>query len=305
MKKLFIILLLLVNASLSYAYTNAVDTTFTGEIDLTSATTSMGPLTFTAGSGSNTSGALRYIISPAGLAGNVFGVGNGVSQEYFLQYGTLPTADGQMMIYNATSDLWVPLVFSGDVTVSALGAVTIVANAVEASMLNDWYAYETVPIAWMNGGTSEPDALDNTTREPYAYRTFDHAADEDLNFVWFVPSDLSGTTVQYRVKYLVTAATGPSAEGVAFGLSGVSLGDNDATNGTKGTVVVVADPTITAAQHDILITGWSGDVTITNLLAGEVAELALIRDVSDAADDYAQLVGVFAIEIRYVRNVTR
>ncbi len=47
----------------------------------------------------------------------------------------------------------------------------------------------------------------------------------------------------------------------------------------------------------------SGDVTITNLLAGEVAELALIRDVSE--DDYGQVVGVFALEIRYVRNVAR
>jgi len=175
---------------------------------------------------------------------------------------------------------------------------------VTAAKIADWYAYDTIPIAWANGGTSEPDDLDNSTREPYAYRTFAHDADEDLNFVWFVPSDLSGTTVQYRVKYLVTNATGPSAEGVAFGLSGVSLGDNDATNGTKGTVVVVTD-TSTAVQHDILITGWSGDVTITNLLAGEVAELAIIRDVSDAADDYAQVVGVFAIEIRYVRNVAR
>ena len=122
--------------------------------------------------------------------------------------------------------------------------------------------------------------------------------------MWFVPSDLSGTTIQFRVKYLITNATGPSAQGVAFGLSGVSAGDNDPTNGTKGTVVVVTD-TSTAIQHDTLTTAWSGDVTITNLLAGEEAELALIRDVSDAADDYLQLVGVYAVEIRYVQNVTR
>ena len=120
-----------------------------------------------------------------------------------------------------------------------------------------------------------------------------------------MPSDLSGSVVQYRVQYLVTAATGPSAEGVAFGLSGVSLGDNDATNGAKGTAVVVTDESTTAAQHDILITGWSGDVTITGLAAGEIAELNLLRDHDDAADDYAQVVGVLAVEIRYVKNVTR
>lgn len=182
---------------------------------------------------------------------------------------------------------------------------TFQTNDIIASEIADFYAYDTIPIAWMKDGSSAPAALDDaSTRTPYVYRDFDSAADEDLNFVWFVPSDLSGTTIQYRVRYLITNATGPSAEGVAFGLSGVSFGDNDATNGAKGTVVVVTD-TSTAAQHDILITDWSGDVTVTNLAAGEVAEMALIRDVSDAADDYAQDVGVISIEIRYVQNPAR
>jgi len=184
-------------------------------------------------------------------------------------------------------------------------AGTVNENTVTAKMITDLYAYQELPIAWANGGASEPDDLDSSTRTPYAYRTFAHDADEDLNFVWIVPADLSGSTIQFRVYYLVTNATGPSSEGVAFGLSGVSLGDNDITNGAKGTVVVITDPTITAVQHDVLITPWSGDVTVTNLLAGEVAELALIRDISDAADDYAQVVGVFMIQIRYVQNPAR
>jgi hypothetical protein len=191
---------------------------------------------------------------------------------------------------------------SGDVTGDT--ALTIQANSVDAAMISDIYAYQEIPVAWMVDGTSAPAALDSTTRKPYDYRAFDTTADEDLNFVWVVPADLSGTTIQYRVYYLVTAATGPSSEGVAFGLSGASIGDNDATNGAKGTVVVVTD-TGTAAQHDVLVTGWSGDVTITDLLAGEIAELAFIRDVDDAVDDYAQDVGVTMIQIRYVQNPTR
>lgn len=194
----------------------------------------------------------------------------------------------------------------GDFAISS-NVATIDNDAVTAAKIADWYEYATIPIAWCADGSSPPDALDDrTTRPPYQYRTFSTSADEDVNCVWFVPSDLSGSTVQYRVKYLVTNATGPSAsEGVAFGLSGVSIGDNDATNAAKGTVVVVTDDELNAAQWDVLITGWSGDVTITNLAAGEVAELALIRDVSDAVDDYGQVVGVLAIEIRYVKNVAR
>lgn len=193
---------------------------------------------------------------------------------------------------------------TGDVTGS--GALTIATGAVDASHISDMYAYAEIPIAWMADGTSAPDVLDDSTRDPYAYRTFAHDADEDLNFVWFVPADLSGTTIQYRVSYLITNTTGPSAtEGVAFGLSGISNGDNDTSNGTKGTVVVITDDTLNASQHDILITGWSGDVTITNLAAGEVAEVAFIRDVSDTVDDYAQVVGVFMVQIRYVKNPAR
>ncbi len=193
--------------------------------------------------------------------------------------------------------------FNGPVTFVNEGDIDLPDNSVDAADIATFYAYANIPVAWMEDGTSAPDALDDTTRDPFAYRTFASDADEDLNFVWFVPADLSGSTIQFRVKYIITNATGPTAdEGVAFGLSGVSVGDNDATNGAKGTVVVVTDDALNAAQHDILVTGWSGDVTITNLAAGELAECALIRDVSDAVDDYGQVVGVIAVEIRYVKN---
>lgn len=196
----------------------------------------------------------------------------------------------------------------GDFTYSG-NVAGLDAGVVDASNLNDLYAYAEIPIAWMKDGTSAPAALDDaSTRSPYVYRNFDSTADEDLEFNWFVPPDFSSTTttIQYRVYYLITNATGPSAtEGVAFGLSGVSAGDNDASNGTKGTVVVVTDDTLTAVQHDVMITGWSGDVTVTNIAAGEVAEMALIRDVSDAVDDYGQDVGVFMVQIRYVQDPAR
>lgn len=207
--------------------------------------------------------------------------------------------------------------FNGPVTFVNEGAITLPANSVDSDQyvdnsvdavnIADWYAYDILPIGWAEDGTAAPDAIDDTTRDPLAYRTFAADSTEDVNFVWFVPSDLSGdtTAVQYRVKYLVTNATGPSNEGVAFTLAGVSLGDNDATNAAKGTAVTITDTAITADQHDILITGWSGDVTVTNIAAGEIAELAFTRDHDHASDDYGQVVGVLALEIRYVRNVSR
>ena len=201
----------------------------------------------------------------------------------------------------AVGDL-LEIVDVSDTTMAATGTnkkITV------ANFLN-WYAYDILPIALAADGAAAPDALDDrSTRKPYQYRTFAHDSTEDVNFVWFVPSDLSGATIQFRVKYLVTHATGPSAEGVAFTLAGISLGDNDLTNAAKGTAVTIADTAITAAQHDILITDWSGDVTITNLTAGDIAELNLTRDHDHASDTYAQVVGVLAVELRYVQNVAK
>lgn len=203
-----------------------------------------------------------------------------------------------------TGDCTADFIDGTDIGDDVIDSEHYAANSIDAEHLSTFYGYDEIPVAWMKDGTSAPDALDDaSTRSPYAYRTFSSAADEDLNFVWFVPADLSGSTIEYRVKYLVTNATGPSAtEGVAFGLSGISAGDNDATNGTKGTVVVVTDDTLNAAQWDVLVTGWSGAVTVTALAAGELAEMALIRDVSDAVDDYGQVVGVLSVEIRYAKN---
>ena len=194
--------------------------------------------------------------------------------------------------------------------ITTANLLTIANDSVTAAKIADWYAYDILPIALAADGAAAPDALnDRTTRPPYQYRTFAHASTEDVNFVWFVPSDLSGATIQYRIKYLVTHATGPTDEGVVFTLAGVSIGDaaglGDPTNAAKGTVVTVTDTALTAIQWDILVSDWSGDVTVTDLLAGEIAELNFTRDHDHASDTYAQVVGVLAVELRYVQNVAK
>lgn len=48
--------------------------------------------------------------------------------RYLLDFVTLPTADGQIPIYNATNDNFVPLVLSGGATMSQTGVVTVAAS---------------------------------------------------------------------------------------------------------------------------------------------------------------------------------
>ena len=200
--------------------------------------------------------------------------------------------------------------FSSDNFAASNGTITVKDDGIAAAEIADLYGFELIPIAWAADGTSAPDALNDTGRKPWKYRTFASDADEDVNFVWQIPSDAtvgaSANNFWYRVHYLVTAATGPTAsEGVAFSLAGASMGDNDATNAAKGSAVTITDDELNAAQWDYMVTDWSSAVTITNAAAGEMAELNLERTTGDDVDDYGQDVGVAFIEIRYVKNPTR
>jgi len=200
--------------------------------------------------------------------------------------------------------------FSSDNFAASNGTITVKDDGIAAAEIADLYGFELIPIAWAADGTSAPDALNDTGRKPWKYRTFASDTDEDVNFIWQIPSDADvGASVNnfwFRVHYLIVNATGPSStEGVAFSLAAASMGDNDATNAAKGSAVTVKDDELNASQWDYMVTDWSSAVTITNAAAGEMAELNLERTTADAVDDYGQDVGVAFIEIRYVKNPTR
>ena len=162
-------------------------------------------------------------------------------------------------------------------------------------------AFESIPIAWCVDGTSAPDAIDSTTFPPYVYRTFDYSADEDVDFLWFkLPElDVDLATVEYRVTYLVTEATGPSSEGVVFSLAGGWVDNGETINPTLGTAVALVDPGLIASQGTLLVTDWSDPVTLSGAsVPGHVAEFHFIRSTGHASDTYEQLVGVVKIELK-------
>lgn len=164
--------------------------------------------------------------------------------------------------------------------------------------------YEFLPIVWAINGAAPPEGL-TTLTSTYSVdiRNFDDASDEDVYIPWEVPSDISGSTISYRVICFVTNATGPSNEGVSFFLQGASLGDGDILSSALGTAVESNATAMTHAQYDRFATSWSAAVTITDLAAGETAMLKLYRDISDTQDDYAQDIGVAGIEIKYTRQI--
>src|SRR3972149_4599981 len=121
--------------------------------------------------------------------------------------------------------------------------------------------YEFIPIVWAINGAAPPESLTTLTSTfSVDIRNFDDATDEDVYIVWQVPSDISGTTITYRVITFVTNATGPSNEGFAFFLQGNSLGNGDILSGAMGTAVISSATARTDSQYDRIATTLSAAV---------------------------------------------
>lgn len=175
-------------------------------------------------------------------------------------------------------------------------------------VLQGLYTWNTktifIPITspFIADGASAPDAaaVVNSGNGYITARTFDSSADEDVMIFWPVPENADVSEgIKYRVLLVVTAATAPSSEGVAFYLAGASVGTGDSIGITLGTAVKSSKTGMSDARYDLVWTDQSDTVTVTDLAADEVALLSLYRDVSDTDDDYGQLIGVVGIELEY------
>lgn len=131
-------------------------------------------------------------------------------------------------------------------------------------------------------------------------RSFAEDADNGVVFFWKVPNDYVGG-IKFRVNYAID--TNASAdETVAFGLSGCSIGNSDAIACSEGTAVnVTQELTTDEDTGELLITSYSGEVTVTNIAAGEIVKLLFIRDVSE--DDAAGHTLVTGIDIKYKAKI--
>lgn len=131
-------------------------------------------------------------------------------------------------------------------------------------------------------------------------RSFAEDADNGVVFFWKVPNDYVGG-IKFRVIY-ATDTNASADETVAFGLSGCSIGHSDAIACSEGTAVnVTQELTTDEDTSELLITAYSTEVTVTNIAAGEVAKLLLIRDVSE--DDAAGHMLVVGIDIKYKAKI--
>jgi hypothetical protein len=130
---------------------------------------------------------------------------------------------------------------------------------------------------------------------------FDATADEHAHFNVAFPNSWNEGTVTFQVFWMSSAT---DTDGVAWGLQGVAISDNEATDASWGTAVVVTDDAQSAAS-ELYVTSESSAVTIGGTpAAGDVCFFRIFRDVSDANDDMTEDARLIGVKIFYTINAS-
>ena len=128
---------------------------------------------------------------------------------------------------------------------------------------------------------------------------FDASADEHAHFNVAFPKGWNESTVTFQVFWMSTA-TGTT--GVAWGLEGAAISDNESTDPAWGTAIVVTDDAQSAAG-ELYVTAESSAVTVGGTPAeGDQVYFRIFRDVSDANDDMTEDARLIGVKIFYTTN---
>jgi len=121
---------------------------------------------------------------------------------------------------------------------------------------------------------------------------FDATADEHAQFQVAFPKSWNEGSVSFKAYWTVAAAV---TTGVAWGLQGVAVSDNDTIDVAYGNPTVVTDDALNTTE-DLCVTDESSPVIIAGTPAAEdMVFFRVFRDVSDANDDMTQdarLIGI-------------
>ena len=128
---------------------------------------------------------------------------------------------------------------------------------------------------------------------------FDNGSDEHAQFQVAFPKSWNEGTVTFQVFWTTTAT---DTDGVAWGLQGVAVSDNDTIDVAYGSAVVVTDDALSAAE-DLCVTAESGAVTIAGSpAAADMCFFRIFRDVSDGNDDMAEDARLIGLKLFYTTD---
>lgn len=182
-----------------------------------------------------------------------------------------------------------------DADLDAVAALTTPATTITNSLQrgkHTIYIPASAMIAATTSGPASAQVETSTNDINFKVLDFDASSDEHAHFNVCMPKSWDEGTVTFQAWW-TTSAT--DTDGVAWGLQGVAVSDNEASDASWGTAVVVTDDAQSAAL-EILTTSESGAITIGGTPAeGDIVFFRVFRDVSDANDDMtedARLIGI-------------
>ena len=174
---------------------------------------------------------------------------------------------------------------------SAAGEVTIEGVAIKkVGLENIWVPATAMTPSETNGCASITSVETTSGRPDLIVLDFDKTSDEFAHFSIAMPKSWNEGTITFQA-YWTSSSTNTGT--VAWGMSGVSVGDNDTIDVAYGTAVVATAKAHSGTAEDLNISAASGNLTVANAAADELAFFEIFRDVSaDNHDADARLLGV-------------
>ena len=235
--------------------------------------------------------------------GGTIGVASSTSAITIASTGIVTLVDDLLLkdactIGTATTAGAIAIAADGTVDLDTAGATVASAVIKTAGLETIWVPAAAMRPTVSNGCAALTEVETTAGRPDLQVLDFDKDADEAAQFQIAFPKAWNEGTITFAVYYIGLAAT----TGVAFGLQGVSVGDNEEADQAYGTAVVVTDDSQGDAT-EVLITATSGAVTLANSpAAGDISFFRLFRDVSDGNDDMAGDARVLGVKIFFTTN---
>ena len=149
-----------------------------------------------------------------------------------------------------------------------------------------------------NGCSSIQNVETTSGRPDMNVLDFDKDSDEFAQFAVAFPKSWNLGTITFQCYWSGIAAT----TGVAIGLQGVAMSDNETIDVAYGTAVVVTD-NAQGAVEELLVTAESSAVTIAGTPAdNDLCYFRIFRDVSDSNDDMAGDMRLHGVKIFFTTD---
>ncbi len=183
---------------------------------------------------------------------------------------------------------------------SAAGEVTIEGVAVKkVGVENMWIPAAAITPSETNGCASLTSVETSSGRPDLIVLDFDKDSDEFAHFSVAMPKSWNEGVITFQA-YWTSAST--NTGNVAWAMSGVSFGDNDLIDQDYGTTVVATAKAHSGTAEDLNISAESGNLTVANAAADELAFFEIFRDVS--ADNHSADARLLGVKIFYTTDTS-